>query len=590
MTVLARIDTAKVAVPRIVARKADRRTPLDEAVRDDRMGFIHAGVLSVFLSASVLAGSIFLEQINDRVVIHKEVATLFILFSIVITILIIVSIVDKLRSMILERISTNIYLKTAQSLFRYYHTKNGSFQDEREFGSYNADLDTIKDFINGRSLSALYDSIAIPIYVYVCFMLHRYVGVVVLVGLVLLLILTYAQGWMKASHDDHLRRASLDNKYKLVDILKSTEVINTLGMRDTFEGRIRGTYMDVLEQSATHEAAGMAIDIASKFLMTSYMGLIITMGLYLAIEGEIGPGTVIGCMLLSGKVVQPFTVVTGDWPAFLRARQAHSRLQDFFRSADGGRHDGGTLRDVPSGEIGAEGLAVAAPGTSRPILSGVSFSLAAGQAMGVIGPGGAGKSALVRALVGIWPPAQGSVRLDGADLHRWDANHLGQHVGYLPQTVELLPGTIAENIARFGDDDDEAVIEAARLARVHEVLEGLPKGYETQVGEGGSALTAGQRQRVGLARALYGRPAIVVLDEPDSNLDSPGEAALAEALGAIKERGITCILASQKAGLLRSVDVTLVLKEGTVAAFGPRDEIKPDAHGYPWTPTIYADA
>ena len=272
-------------------------------------------------------------------------------------------------------------------------------------------------------------------------------------------------------------------------------------------------------------------------------------------------------------LVQPVGLLTAEWGFFLRAMHSYENLQELFRSAE--RHRKPTRADLPrpTGLLEVDDLAMAAPRTNRFIISQVSFSLPAGSAMGVIGPSGAGKSTLVRALVGIWPPTHGTVRLDGAEMHHWDADLLGLHLGYLPQNVELLSGTIAENIARFGEVDDAAVLEAAKLAGVHDVIQRLPQGYNTQVGEGGNALSGGQRQRVGLARALYGNPALIVLDEPNSNLDAIGETALAEALRAMKERGTTCILITHKANILKMVDFVLVLKDGTMSAFGPRDTV-----------------
>ncbi|WP_244948471.1 ATP-binding cassette domain-containing protein, partial [Methylobacterium oxalidis] len=246
-------------------------------------------------------------------------------------------------------------------------------------------------------------------------------------------------------------------------------------------------------------------------------------------------------------------------------------MQTLFRAAEAAPQRLALPR--PEGHVEVSGLALTAPGSSRFILSQVSFELPAGSSTAVVGPSGAGKSSLVRALVGIWAPALGSVRIDGSELQHWDADALGQHLGYLPQSVELLSGTIAQNIARFGAVDDEAVLEAAKLAGVHEVIQQLPQGYSTEVGEGGSALSGGQRQRIGLARAIYGNPSLVVLDEPNSNLDAVGEAALAEALLALTKRGTTCVLITHKANILTLVDYILVLKDGTVSTFGPRDEV-----------------
>ena len=357
----------------------------------------------------------------------------------------------------------------------------------------------------------------------------------------------------------------------LADTFKNIEAVQALGMRVTFRNRWLTAHRHLLREQAALEDRVALVSTSARFLTSAFAGLCMALAAYLAIQGEISPGNVIGVMLIANKLLQPIAGVTAEWPSFLRARQAYGRLQTLFRAAESGPRRVSLPR--PEGQVEVNALAVTAPGTNHFILSQVSFTLPAGSSTAVVGPSGAGKSTLVRTLVGIWAPALGSVRIDGLELQHWDPDALGQHLGYLPQSVELLSGTIAQNIARFGPVDDEAVLEAARQAGVHEVIQQLPQGYNTEVGEGGSALSGGQRQRIGLARAIYGNPALVVLDEPNSNLDAVGEAALAQALQTLKERGTTCVLITHKANILTLVDYILVLKDGTVSTFGPRDTV-----------------
>jgi ATP-binding cassette subfamily C protein/ATP-binding cassette subfamily C protein EexD len=309
------------------------------------------------------------------------------------------------------------------------------------------------------------------------------------------------------------------------------------------------------------------------------MGLqvaILGTGAYLALEGAITPGVMIAASIMMGRALAPVDQVVGQWKQVIGARQAFGRLKQIFATVPGEAER--TQLPAPSGRISAEQLVIAAPGSRSPIVQGVNFELAAGETLALVGPSGAGKSSLVRALVGVWPALAGAARIDGSEIDHWNRDELGTHMGYLPQTVELFAGTIAENIARFREADASEVILAAQRAGVHELIQALPEGYETQIGVGGQQLSGGQRQRVGLARALFGDPAVIVLDEPNANLDMEGEEALVRALKDLKERKRTVIFVSHKMGLLSLSDKTLIMADGRMRAFGPtRDVLQPKA-------------
>jgi PrtD family type I secretion system ABC transporter len=294
-------------------------------------------------------------------------------------------------------------------------------------------------------------------------------------------------------------------------------------------------------------------------------------GAFLVLEGEMTPGMMIAASILAGRALAPVDLLIGSWRGFLSARDAYQRLGDLL--AEFPAREAGLPLPVPRGEVQLEAVTAVPPGGRQPVLRNVSLQIAAGQVVGVVGPSGAGKSSLARLLVGVWPAAGGSVRLDGADIMHWDKARLGPYMGYLPQDVELFDGTIAENIARFGEVDADRVIEAARLAGVHDMILRFPNGYDTQIGVGGAVLSGGQRQRIGLARAVYGLPVLVVLDEPNSNLDDIGEAALVQAIQALKAAGRTVVMITHRTNVLATVDNLLVLRDGQVLLFGPRDEV-----------------
>ena len=294
-------------------------------------------------------------------------------------------------------------------------------------------------------------------------------------------------------------------------------------------------------------------------------------GALLVIEGTLTPGGMIAASILLGKALGPVELAINVWKQLLSARTSYHRLEDILKQFPAREESMSLPR--PKGALVVEGVAAAAPGTQSLIIKQVGFSVAPGEIVGVIGPSASGKSTLARLLVGVWPTIAGKVRLDGADIYTWNKTELGPAVGYLPQDIELFEGTIAENIARFGDVDSEKVVEAAQLAGVHEMVLRFPKGYDTAIGDGGSALSGGQRQRIALARAVYGNPSFVVLDEPNSNLDDVGEAALVKAILELKQRGATVMLITHRTSIIGIVDKLLFLAEGVVQLYGPRDQV-----------------
>ncbi len=353
--------------------------------------------------------------------------------------------------------------------------------------------------------------------------------------------------------------------------MRNAEVLEAMGMFGNFRDRWAGRREEILRlQSIASDRAGVIMGL-TKFIRLLLQTAILGGGAYLAIHEQISPGLIIAGSIMMGRALAPVEQAIGTWKQFVGARIAHRRLNELLSRVP--KHQERVALPRPTGDLKVEFVVVVPPGSSAPTLSRVSFDLPAGQVLGVIGPSGAGKSTLARLLVGAWRPYAGTVRIDGADLHNWDPEARGDFMGYLPQDVELFDGSVAENIARFGEMDSEAIVTAAKRAGVHDMILHLPQGYDTPIGTGGCALSGGQRQRIGLARAVYGGPCLVILDEPNSNLDDEGEAALVYAITELKRSGTTVVIISHRPSILGVTDQILVLAEGTVRMFGNRAEV-----------------
>jgi ATP-binding cassette subfamily C protein len=352
---------------------------------------------------------------------------------------------------------------------------------------------------------------------------------------------------------------------------RNAEVLHAMGMLPGLRERWLKRNDEGLQlQAAASDRAGHLI-AASKFIRAFLQIAILGTGAYLSIEQESTPGAMIAASIIMGRALAPVEMAVANWKGFVAARSAYERILALFRAVP---EDGQRMPlPAPEGNLSVDQIVAVPPGGREPVLRGVSFSLKPGEILGVLGPSAAGKSSLARVLVGVWTAVNGKVRVDGAELSHWAPERLGQHIGYLPQDVELFSGTIAENISRFGVLDEEKIIAAARMTGVHDMVQSLPAGYNTQIGEGGMALSGGQRQRIGLARALYGKPAYIILDEPNASLDADGEAALLSALQQLRQEGCTVVLITHKTNVLATVDKILVLSHGQIAGFGGRDEI-----------------
>ena len=546
-----------------------QKTKLFAVIKEAKRYFVYAAVFSAAINILMLVPSIYMLQVYDRVVTSGSESTLLMLTLIMMFLLGSMGGLEWVRSRVLVRASTFMELKLKDRVF------NATYKQSLLSGNGSAqalsDLTGLRQFMTGQGLFAFFDAPWVPIYILVMFLFHPAFGWMAIFGAVVLLLLALANEKFTRKKLQEANEEAAWVSHFAGKNLRNAEVIESMGML----GDIRKQWTEkgdrVLSlQTVASDWAGTFTSFSKSF-RTILQSLILGMGAYLAVNQEISPGLMIAGSLLLGRALAPIDQMVGAWAGFVNARAQFARLNDLLERMP---EEKPTMSlPAPTGVIDVEAAIVAPPGTKVPVLKSISFHLDAGESMGIIGPSAAGKSTLARALLGIWPTMSGKVRLDGADVYAWDREELGPHIGYLPQDIELFEGSISENIARFTEVNAEQVVEAAKMADVHEMILRLPEGYDTVIGAAGGALSGGQRQRIGLARALYGKPTVVVLDEPNSNLDEQGEVALANAIQRLKQQNTTVIIVTHRHNILARVDNLLILKEGTIAAYGPREQV-----------------
>jgi ATP-binding cassette subfamily C exporter for protease/lipase/ATP-binding cassette subfamily C protein EexD len=435
------------------------------------------------------------------------------------------------------------------------------------------DINALRAFLTGPGIIAMFDAPWVPLFILVIFLFHPMLGVVALFGALVLLGLTVL--------NERLSRRSLEAMQndarvagRFVDqSLGNAEVVGAMGMVDNVTQDWREMSQKVLKSQLEANQIGSFLTSTTRFLRQILQVIMLAVGAWLTIEQLSTPGVMIAATIILGRALAPVESLIAGWKSLVDARGAYERLSQVF-ATETKAPDSMDL-PAPKGTLRVENVVFGFRGQDLPIIRRVSFALLAGSSLGIVGPSAAGKSTLARLIVGVWHPISGAVRLDGADIRTWPRERLGPHVGYLPQAVEIFAGTVSANIARMGDVDSEEVIKAATRANAHEMILALPKGYDTPVGEGGALLSAGQRQRLALARALYGNPKLVVLDEPNSNLDQAGEAALADAIRLLKADGVTLVVITHRLPLLATLDKVLVLMNGAVEKYGTLAEVMP---------------
>jgi PrtD family type I secretion system ABC transporter len=548
-----------------------QRSLLATAFRASRPALANAALFSCIINLLMLAGPLFMLQVYDRVLASKNVPTLVVLTALVGGLFVFLGLFDIIRSRISVRVGRTIDDRVNASLFAAVidhavkHTAHMQIQPLR-------DLETLRQFLSGLSLGTLFDLPWTPIYLGVIFLLHPHLGLLAVAGVALLAIL--------ALLNDRLSRSlfwqsaeSAVAAYRLADeSRRHAASIRAMGMLPGMQRRWHAAYSRALEDHVNASDHNGTLFSVAKTIRLFLQSAVLAFGAYLAVKQEITPGTIIAASIVMGRAAAPIEHGISLWRGVIQFRLAYRRLNQLFIGLQ--QQPSRMALPPPKGQLKVEGLAVGAPGGKKPILTNVNFSLEPGEALGVIGPTGAGKSTLARALVNVWPPLAGTVFMDGAPFHQWDINQLGHAIGYLAQEVELFDGTFEENIARFTSDaPSEAVISAATLAGIHDLILGFPDGYKTEIGEAGARLSAGQRQRIGLARALYGKPVLVVMDEPNANLDTIGEVALAHAIRSLKKCGIAVVVIAHRPSVIAVVDRLLCLKDGRQYAFGAKDDV-----------------
>ncbi len=562
------------------AHKAHTSSPIVKALRRSRRLFLSVGLFSGIVNLLALTGSIYMLQVYDRVLPSHSVPTLLGLTLLMAGLYIANGLLDLFRVRIMSRVGVRIDNDVRNAVFQALYRLPLKTRSAGDGLQPVRDLDQIRSFFSGMGPIAFFDAPWIPVYLVVVFLLHPLLGLFALAGALLLISLTLIT---EARTTLPMKEAAVSGAKRLAfgeEARRNAEVIQALGlsqrMLDRWEALNTRHLTDQLAAADTASGMGTIAKVLRLFLQSGILGL----GAWLVIEGEVSAGTIIAGSIIMSRALAPIETATAHWRGFVAARQSYGRLIDLLGTLDLEDSEGMVALPPPRTSLAVQGLAVAPPGEPRPVIQGVSFALASGDGLGIIGPSASGKTTLAKALVGIWQPMWptmrmgGSVRLDGASLDQWPPATLGRHIGYLPQDVSLLAGTVAENIARFDPEaTSEAIVAAAKTAGVHDLIVQLPSGYQTVVGEGGTGLSAGQRQRIALARALYGDPFLVVLDEPNSNLDAAGDAALTEAIRSVRARGGIAIVIAHRPAALAAVDKVLTLAKGQMQAFGPKGEV-----------------
>ncbi len=544
--------------------------PLSGTLARMRRALYAIGLFSFAINLLALTVPLHMLHVYDNVLPSRNGATLFFLTLLAIGFIAALSLLELFRSRILVRIGAQLDRDMSDRLFAAGVADRISRRSDNPAQPLR-DLDTLRGFVGGSALPVLFDAPWAPIFIAVTFLLHPILGLIALTGAAVLLITAV----LNESSTRRLSKNAISDTLeagRFADAaLRNAEVIHAMGMGPAITARWLSRQDAVVEGNARIADRSGGFVAVAKFWRPFLQVSLLAAGAWLAINDVITPGVMIAASIITARALAPVEGAIASWRGFIAARSAYDRLRETLR-----RHGNPPDRmplPAPKGEIAVTHLFVAPPRVVKPVLKGVTFTLAPGEALGVIGPSASGKSTLARALVGVWPALSGEVRIDGASIADFDRAILGPRIGYLPQDIELFEGTVAENIARFGPPDPEGVLAAARAAGLHELILRLPEAYDTPIGAGGEALSGGQRQRIALARAVYGRPALVVLDEPNANLDTEGEEALLATVASLKTQGSAIVMIAHRPNVIAAVDKILVLRDGAPEILGPRADV-----------------
>ncbi|WP_440589619.1 type I secretion system permease/ATPase [Pelagibacterium mangrovi] len=560
-----------MATAKAASKLAEHRG--DEMLRRQFKGIGHylfwiSGIINVL----ALTGSFYMLQIYDRALTSGSVPTLVALSVLAVGLYFFQGVFDTLRGQLLVRVGARFDKLLAPIAHRVSVDMPRFGFSTSEALERGRDVDTVRGFMGTQGPGALFDLPWVPLYLLFVYFLHPVLGAMTLGGIVVLTLLTVITELKSRKLAKAAQQAGIVRNAIADSNARNAEVIKAMGFAGRAVERFNKANDEHLQlQTRTSDIVG-TFSSFSRVLRMLLQSSLLGMGAYFTIQGQMSAGAIIAVSVASGRALAPIDLAIGNWKGVVAARQAFNSLRDTMIALD--KVEKPMDLPPPSQTLSIEKVTVASPATGQVLLSEVSLELSAGQALGVIGPSGGGKTTLVKAMTGIWPALRGYVRIDGADLSQWDEDVLGQYIGYLPQEVALLDGTVVENISRFAPQrDGRAIVLAAQAAGVHEMIVRLPDGYDTQLGPMGTSLSAGQRQRIGLARTLYNNPFIVILDEPNAFLDAEGEAALNAAIRGVRERGGIVVVVAHRPSVLAEVDLVAVIQNGKLTSFGPKDQI-----------------
>ena len=558
----------------MIKKQSNNKKPvvseLKKSLLSAKKSFIMVGLFSMFINILMLVPPLYMLQLYDRVLGSRSQDTLIMLTLIVVVLFITMGLLEVVRSRVLVRVGNKLDSMLSQRIF------DNLFELERKAPGRSSsmplnDLTQVRQFMTGNGLFAFFDAPWMPIYIIVLFIFHPAFGFFAIFAAIVLVGITVANEYStkeKLAEANNLSRAStiyVDSN------IRNAEVVNAMGMRNNISKVWADKYYGFLNaQNIASDSAGVWSNL-SKSLRVMFQSLILGLGAYLAINMEVTPGMMIAASIIMGRALAPLDLIIGSWKGFSSARSSYERIEGLLN--DFPKDKEYMQLPAPKGEITLENVVVIPPSGTVPSLKGISMRIEKGDVVGIIGPSAAGKSSLARVMLGLWPLTNGVARIDKADISQWNREDLGQYVGYLPQDIELFEGTVSQNIARFGEVEPEKVVEAASKAGVHEMILKLNEGYDTKIGPGGASLSGGQRQRIGLARALYNNPVFVVLDEPNSNLDDVGEAALVEAIKTLRAGGTTVVIITHRTNVLQATNKLALINNGVLELYGNTNDV-----------------
>lgn len=547
-----------------------KHSELATALFSFRREFLWVGIFSMIANILMLSPTLYMLQIYDRVLASQSELTLLFLTIIVILLFCMMAFSEWLRARLLVRAGVKLDQALNTRVF------NASFeaylgQSQKNPTEAFSHLTNVRQFLTGNGIIALFDAPWTPIYILIVFMLHPMLGILSIAFALIQLLMAYVGHRMTFPSAEAASKAEEKSREYLASKLKNADSVEAMGMLANL--RNRWSTHHVNHQSKLNAANNKQHQQQSvtKFVRYTMQSLTLGAAALLVIKGELSAGAMIATNVLMARALQPLDLIVGSWRGFVQAKAAYLKLENLLKSHP--ERDADIHYPIPRGEITLKNLVATSPSRETPILKQLNVDFNAGHVTAIIGPSGSGKSTLARCLVGIWPDTEGLTLLDKTPIENWDREQLGPHIGYLPQDIELFDGTLADNIGRFNATDSEKIINAAKLAGIHEMILKFPMGYDTQAGEAGGMLSGGQKQRLGLARAMYDNPTLVVLDEPNANLDDVGERALLQAIQQLKAQGKTVFLITHRPNILSVADYLLVLKDGEITHYGTRNDV-----------------